>query len=72
MGSEMCIRDRLKGPHYYLFFAGAMLFAALLFIPVARWYQPKEYLQDEADDAGLDANDTDSDLTEDGPRAKPE
>ena len=49
-----------------------MLLAALLFIPVARWYQPKEYLQDEADDAGSDANDTDSDITEDGPRAKPE
>ena len=64
--------SKLKGPHYYLFFAGAMLLAALLFIPVARWYQPKEYLQDEADDAGLDANDTDSDITEDGPRAKPE
>ena len=27
-----------------------MLLAALLFIPVARWYQPKEYLQDEAED----------------------
>lgn len=64
--------SKLKGPHYYLFFAGAMLLAALLFIPVARWYQPKEYLQDEADEAGLDANDTDSDITEDGPRAKPE
>ena len=64
--------SKLKGPHYYLFFAGAMLLAALLFIPVARWYQPKEYLQDEADDAGSDANDTDSDITEDGPRAKPE
>ena len=64
--------SKLKGPHYYLFFAGAMLLAALLFIPVARWYQPKEYLQDEADDAGSDANDTDSDITEDDPRAKPE
>ena len=64
--------SKLKGPHYYLFFAGAMLLAALLFIPVARWYQPKEYLQDEADDAGSDANDTDSDITEAGPRAKPE
>ena len=64
--------SKLKGPYYYLFFAGAMLLAALLFIPVARWYQPKEYLQDEADDAGSDANDTDSDITEDDPRAKPE
>lgn len=43
--------SKLKGPDYYLFFAGAMLLAALVFIPVARWYQPKEYLQDEADDA---------------------
>jgi len=64
--------SKLKGPYYYLFFAGAMLLAALLFIPVARWYQPKEYLQDEADDAGSDANDTDSDITEDDLRAKPE
>ena len=63
---------KLKGPYYYLFFAGAMLLAALLFIPVARWYQPKEYLQDEADDAGSDANDTDSDITKDNLGAKPE
>ena len=42
--------SKLKGPNYYLFFAGAMLVAGLVFIPVARWYQPKEYLQDEAEE----------------------
>ena len=49
--------SKLKGPNYYLFFAGAMLVAGLVFIPVARWYQPKEYLQDEADD-GEDAEES--------------
>ena len=54
------------------FWAALILVAAAIFVPVARWYQPKEYLQDEADDAGSDANDTDPDITEAGPRAKPE
>ena len=40
--------NKLTGADYYLFFAGCMLLAALIFIPVARWYQPKEYLQEEA------------------------
>jgi len=37
----------LKGANYYFFFSGMMLLAAILFIPVARWYKPREYLQDE-------------------------
>jgi len=41
--------NKLKGADYYLFFAGCMLLAAVIFIPVARWYQPKEYLQEEDD-----------------------
>ena len=39
--------SKLKGAGYYLFFAGFMLLAALVFIPVAMAYKPKEYLQDE-------------------------
>ena len=41
--------SKLKGATYYLFFAGMMLLAALVFIPVAMAYKPKEYLQDEAE-----------------------
>ena len=41
--------SKLKGANYYLFFAGLMLLAALVFIPVAMAYKPKEYLQDEAE-----------------------
>ena len=51
--------SKLKGPDYYLFFAGTMLMAELLFIPVARRYQPKEYLQDEADDGEDSPENTD-------------
>ena len=43
--------SKLKGAAYYLFFAGLMLLAALVFIPVAMAYKPKEYLQDEEDSA---------------------
>ena len=39
--------SKLKGPNYYLFFAGCMLLAGIIFIPVALIYQPKDYLQDE-------------------------
>jgi len=39
--------SKLKGANYYLFFAGMMLLAALVFIPVAIAYKPKEYLQEE-------------------------
>jgi hypothetical protein len=42
--------SKLKGAVYYLFFAGLMLLAALVFIPVAMAYKPKEYLQDESKD----------------------
>ncbi|MDC0143915.1 MFS transporter [Verrucomicrobia bacterium] len=41
--------SKLTGANYYLFFAGMMLLAALIFIPVAMAYKPKEYLQDEAE-----------------------
>jgi hypothetical protein len=41
--------SKLKGAAYYLFFAGMMLLAALVFIPVAMAYKPKEYLQDVAE-----------------------
>ena len=37
----------LKGANYYFFFSGMMFLSAILFIPVARWYKPQEYLQDE-------------------------
>ena len=41
--------SKLKGAEYYVFFAGMMLLAALVFIPVAIAYKPKEYLQEEED-----------------------
>ena len=41
--------SKLAGPDYYLFFAGCMLFTAVLFIPVALWYKEKTYIQDETD-----------------------
>lgn len=40
--------SKLPGASYYWFFAIAMLVTAIIFIPVARWYKPKEYIQDEA------------------------
>jgi POT family proton-dependent oligopeptide transporter len=36
-----------RGASYYLFFAGAMLFAAFAFIPFARRFQLRTYLQEE-------------------------
>ena len=63
--------SKLKGPDYYLFFAGTMLLAALLFIPVARWYQPKEYLQDEAEDENDPADPDDADPEEDDRETEP-
>jgi proton-dependent oligopeptide transporter, POT family len=39
--------SRLAGPSYYWFFVGVMAVTAILFIPVARWYPVKDYLQDE-------------------------
>ena len=41
---------------YYIFFAVAMLIAAVLFIFVALWFKPKTYIQDEAGDAEADAD----------------
>jgi POT family proton-dependent oligopeptide transporter len=40
--------SKLPGSSYYWFFAGIMLLAAVLYLPVAARYQPREYLQDEA------------------------
>ena len=40
--------SKLPGASYYWFFVIAMLVTTLIFIPVARWYKPKEYIQDEA------------------------
>ncbi len=39
--------SKLSGPDYYWFFVVAMLVTAVLFIPVARWYRPRDYIQDE-------------------------
>lgn len=39
--------SKLEGPDYYLFFAGAMLLTAIVFIPVAMRYREKTYIQDE-------------------------
>lgn len=39
--------SKLPGASYYWFFAIVMLVTAVIFIPVARWYKPKEYIQDE-------------------------
>jgi POT family proton-dependent oligopeptide transporter len=41
---------KLNNVEYYLFFAGAMALSAVLFVPLAMWYQEKTYIQD-ADDA---------------------
>ncbi len=40
--------SKLTDVGYYLFFAGAMAVTAVVFVFVAIWYRPKEYLQDEA------------------------
>lgn len=39
--------SKLPGASYYWFFVIAMLVTSVLFIPLARWYKPKEYIQDE-------------------------
>ena len=51
--------SKLKGATYYLFFAGMMLLAALVFIPVAMAYKPKEYLQDEAESSETESSTND-------------
>ena len=40
--------SKLPGASYYWFFVVSMVVTAAIFIPVARWYKPKEYIQDEA------------------------
>jgi POT family proton-dependent oligopeptide transporter len=40
--------SKLEGASYYLFFAAAMAATAILFVPVAVWYQERTYIQDEA------------------------
>jgi POT family proton-dependent oligopeptide transporter len=40
--------SKLPGASYYWFFAVAMLVTAVLFIPVAKRYRAKSYIQDEA------------------------
>jgi POT family proton-dependent oligopeptide transporter len=40
--------SKLAGASYYWFFVIAMLATAVLFLPVARWYPIKTYIQDEA------------------------
>ncbi len=39
--------SKLPGASYYWFFVVSMVVTAVIFIPVARWYKPKEYIQDE-------------------------
>lgn len=39
--------SKLPGANYYWFFVFSMLLTTAIFIPVARWYKPKEYIQDE-------------------------
>ncbi len=39
---------RLEGASYYLFFAGAMAVTAILYIPVARRFKERSYIQDDA------------------------
>jgi POT family proton-dependent oligopeptide transporter len=40
--------SKLPGASYYWFFVISMVLTAAIFIPVACWYKPKEYIQDEA------------------------
>ena len=39
--------SKLAGADYYFFFAGCMLVTAILFIPIAKMYKEKTYIQDE-------------------------
>ena len=42
--------SKLVGAEYFLFFAGAMLLAAFIFIPIAMVYKEKYFIQDEMED----------------------
>jgi hypothetical protein len=35
------------------FWAGLIFVAAAIYVPVAKWYKPKEYLQEEAENGGI-------------------
>ena len=37
---------KLAGPAYYLFFAGAMALTAIVYIPVARRFPVRSYIQE--------------------------
>jgi len=39
--------SKLPGASYYWFFIISMLVTSVLFIPIARWYKQREYIQDE-------------------------
>jgi proton-dependent oligopeptide transporter, POT family len=39
--------SKLAGPSYYWFFVAVMAVTAILFIPVARRYRVRDYMQDE-------------------------
>jgi len=41
--------SKLPGASYYWFFVISMLVTTLIYIVVARWYKPREYIQDEAE-----------------------
>jgi len=43
--------SKLPGASYYLFFVGLMLVTGVIFIPVARAYRVKNYMQDEGEAA---------------------
>ena len=40
---------RLNMTQELWFWAGLIFVAAVIYVPVAKWYQPKEYLQEEAE-----------------------
>ena len=44
-------RSLLTGESYYWFFTGCMAAATLLFLPVLRWYRPREYIQGQSQDS---------------------
>ncbi len=45
--------SKLVGAEYFLFFAGAMLLAAFIFIPIAMVYKEKYFIQDEMEEGFL-------------------
>jgi POT family proton-dependent oligopeptide transporter len=45
-------QSRLSMTQELWFWSGLILVAAAIFVPVAKWYKPKEYLQEEEDLAG--------------------